>query len=502
MALFGLWKKRSEEEEFRQAVLNRDYRTAVRLGERLLVKHPDSPSILNAYADSLVNIGEKRKAVNVLTDFATRKVSQGYYDVAIPVLKKVLKIEPSNVKALNTLIQVYKRKELLYEAFKVLESAYKQLRSAGADTSKVKELFETFLQEQFHPLFYEKYAELLKQEGKKEDALTNYVLAANMYENLGNYKTALRAFLKAREIRQTEGLDRQIVETVSHMSEEEVKALIVKLIDQYQDDPEFLRYLVSTFKSADNLGTLKESAELATSAGAKGFLLALIAFELGKTEEGKRHLERLASVNGGMFKALSAIVAPKLAEPRKAPYPEVEVPPPPQPEEVPVAEPAQAEAEVELEPETIDSLFDELVGVAEEPEEPTDIHLEVKRIEEEGIKDISMAEAMLGLGNYEKAIENAEKALSTKQFVRASQLISSAYRLQGRFDKALSFLMRMAEDPRLDERQQATFKAEIAEVYEEMGNKRKALVWYREANRVLRDPDIREKIHRLEKSEY
>jgi hypothetical protein len=79
MALFGLWKKRSEEEEFRQAVLNRDYRTAVRLGERLLVKHPDSPSILNAYADSLVNIGEKRKAVNVLTDFATRKVSQGYY---------------------------------------------------------------------------------------------------------------------------------------------------------------------------------------------------------------------------------------------------------------------------------------------------------------------------------------------------------------------------------------------------------------------------------------
>jgi hypothetical protein len=45
---------------------------------------------------------------------------------------------------------------------------------------------------------------------------------------------------------------------------------------------------------------------------------------------------------------------------------------------------------------------------------------------------------------------------------------------------------------------EAKLKELIGEIYEEMGEKDRALLWYREANRVLDDPDIKEKIKKLE----
>jgi tetratricopeptide (TPR) repeat protein len=122
-------------------------------------------------------------------------------------------------------------------------------------------------------------------------------------------------------------------------------------------------------------------------------------------------------------------------------------------------------------------------------------------LKEDGTKYISMAEAMLGIGNYDKAIENAKEVLSSdKYFFKAAQLIANAYRLQGKFKDALFFLMDVINDPRLSQEQQARLKEVVGEIYEEMGEKDRALLWYKEADRVLNDPDIKEKINRLERA--
>jgi len=282
LGLVSLFKKRSEEEEFSRAVSNRDYLRVAEIGEKLIRKYPDSVSILNSYADALVKLGKKEKAVKELLNFAERKIKEEYYDIAIPLLKKVLKIDPVNVQALKLLIQAYRKKELFYEAFKVLEEAYEEFKKSGGKTEVLMSLFEKFLQEQFHPLFYERYADILVQDVKKEEAFTNYVLAGNMYANLGKFKAALRVFLKAREIRQTENVDRQIVEVLSHLSDSDVSALLLKLIEKYQDNPDFLKFVVSVFQSNQRLDFLKNIAKSVTSPKAKYFLLSLINFELGE----------------------------------------------------------------------------------------------------------------------------------------------------------------------------------------------------------------------------
>ena len=492
MGLVSLFKKRSEEEEFSRAVSNRDYLRVAEIGEKLIRKYPDSVSILNSYADALVKLGKKEKAVKELLNFAERKIKEEYYDIAIPLLKKVLKIDPVNVQALKLLIQAYRKKELFYEAFKVLEEAYEEFKKSGGKTEVLMSLFEKFLQEQFHPLFYERYADILVQDGKKEEAFTNYVLAGNMYANLGNFKAALRTFLKAREIRQTENVDRQIVEVLSHLSDSDVSALLLKLIEKYQDNPDFLKFVVSIFRDNQRLDFLKNVAKSVASPKAKYFLLSLVNFEQGEVEEGYEFLEKLKLLDSNMYRALFTTVSSK--------YPDLELHVSLSAEELP--EPDEI---LEVLEQAIDASFEDVaekyVRSSEEPRETENISSEIKMLKEDGTKYISMAEAMLGIGNYDKAIENAKEVLSSdKYFFKAAQLIANAYRLQGKFKDALFFLMDVINDPRLSQEQQARLKEVVGEIYEEMGEKDRALLWYREADRVLNDPDIKEKINRLERA--
>jgi tetratricopeptide (TPR) repeat protein len=492
LGLVSLFKKRSEEEEFSRAVSNRDYLRVAEIGEKLIRKYPDSVSILNSYADALVKLGKKEKAVKELLNFAERKIKEEYYDIAIPLLKKVLKIDPVNVQALKLLIQAYRKKELFYEAFKVLEEAYEEFKKSGGKTEVLMSLFEKFLQEQFHPLFYERYADILVQDGKKEEAFTNYVLAGNMYANLGNFKAALRTFLKAREIRQTENVDRQIVEVLSHLSDSDVSALLLKLIEKYQDNPDFLKFVVSIFRDNQRLDFLKNVAKSVASPKAKYFLLSLVNFEQGEVEEGYEFLEKLKLLDSNMYRALFTTVSSK--------YPDLELHVSLSAEELP--EPDEI---LEVLEQAIDASFEDVaekyVRSSEEPRETENISSEIKMLKEDGTKYISMAEAMLGIGNYDKAIENAKEVLSSdKYFFKAAQLIANAYRLQGKFKDALFFLMDVINDPRLSQEQQARLKEVVGEIYEEMGEKDRALLWYREADRVLNDPDIKEKINRLERA--
>ena len=59
--------------------------------------------------------------------------------------------------------------------------------------------------------------------------------------------------------------------------------------------------------------------------------------------------------------------------------------------------------------------------------------------------------------------------------------------------------MGILNDRELTEEQQANLKQALGEVYEAMGKKERALIWYREAYRILKDPDLKEKINKLEK---
>lgn len=488
MAIFDFFKKRrTDEEAFTHAIGTKDYVTAIKFGKRLLQRDVDSISIINSYSDALIKIGKKDEAVKTLLKFAEKKIREEYYDIAIIVLKKVLKIDPYNIKALRLLTSTYQRKKLFYEAFKLLDETYWQSKKAGLPASNVEDMLENFIKEQSHPLFYEKFADILKSEDKMEGAFKNYVLAGNLYANLHNYKLALIAFLKARKLKKFENLDRHIVDVVVNCDKE--SAVVLKLVVDNASNLDFLKYVVDTFKSVNKLDILQRIVKRVPIPKVKYFLQALIEFAQGEVENGLELMEKLKLLDRGAYDKLLSIVAVKYPEYTKL-----------------TIENMKSTGELP-EPEEVLDVLDQAIDLSDvsspsvEKEDRKNIEKEIRQIESDGIKYISTAEAMLGLGEFDKAIEDAKKALKyDKSFFKAAVLIATAFKLEGKFNEAINFIMDILDDRRLTEKDKAELKEALGENYEAMGKKERALIWYKEAYKVLKEEEIKDKIAELEKS--
>ncbi len=499
MRLFDFFNKKSDEDLFQEAIANQDYIEIVKLGEKLLSRYPNNLSILNPYVDALVKLGKKEKAVQILVNSGEREVKEEYYDIAIPLLKKALKIDPLNLKAIRLLTTAYKKKGLYYDAFKVLTESFKKYKEVGFNTEMIKELLENFIQEQYHPLFYEKYGDLLQEEGENEKALVNYILAANMFINLKNYNSALRALLKAEKIKKCENIDKELIEVLSHLSNTDphtITPLLLSLLITYKENFDFIRYAVEAFKEAGSLNFLRKIAQNLKAPKLKYVLLALIDFELGETEEWQEYLKKLYPIDRDMYDQVLITIRTK----QEKSMPEIHL--------------ETAKTEEILEPEqvleAIDQAFDldatvtEYVEKIETEERPDKISKELvalKELDKDGRRFTSAAEALLGLEKYDEAIEMAKKALNTNEAFKATALITEAFKKKGEHKAALLFLFDRLKAPNLTEEEKAKIKALIGEIHQKLGDKDKALIWYKEANKVLNDKEIEEKIKRITANE-
>ena len=495
MGLFDFFRKKSEEELFSEAVKDQDYMNVVKLGKTLLEKNPDQISVLNPYVDALVKLGKKDEAISTLISFAERKLEEEYHDVAIPMLKRVLKIDPLNLKAIKLLVNAYKRKELFYDAFNVLLEAFRKMEESGTNTATLRELLENFLKDAFHPVFYEKYGDVLVEKGDTENALVNFILAGNMYINLKNFQSALRSFLKARKIKPTEVIDRYLVETLSYLSTDDpkVKSLIFTLLQEHKNDFDFIKSTVSQFKDTGKLDFLKFVVEKIPIPKLKYALLALINYELGEVEEGQDYLNKLKLIDRNLYEKVVAYL--------KATKPEEEL-----------SFTLGAEEKEELpEPEQILEVLDQVLDInelandfikkesVEEP--PRKIKEEVLALKKnrDGKRLISAAEALLGIGNLQKAEEAAKEALSTECRLKAAVLLAEILKQENSERDAIAFLFDELKREDYSEEEKARLKVKLGEIYQGMGEKEKALSWFKEAQKVLNDQLLREKIEELEK---
>lgn len=494
MSFFGFLRKKSEEELFQNAVAKQDYIEIVKLGRELIKTSPYNLSILNPYVDALAKIGKKGEAIKLLTKFGERKIKEEYYDVAIPVLKKALKFDPLNTDTVRLLINAFQKKELFYDAFNTLIDTYYKYKEAGLSTQPVKELLEKFIQEQFHPIFYEKYGDLLLSEGEREKALINYVLAANTYSNLNNHRAALRSLLKAQKIKKTENIDRQIIEAAAHLRYKGIEPVILSLIDSYKNDIDFLKFTVEAFKRANNLPFLKELVRRLKNPKIKAILLALINYELGEVEEGQEYLERLRLLDKNAYERL--VIAIKAKHEMDLPaiqLESIEVEELPEPEQV--LEALDQTLDIDLETAEVISQFKE----QEKEVKPENISKEIETLKEieDGRRYISVAEAYLGLGKLNEVIETAKEALNSDEAFKAIVLTVEAYNQLGDYRKALSFLLDQLHNPKLKPEEKARLKVLLGDVNSLLGYKDKALLWYKDAHKVLNDPEIEEKIKEL-----
>ena len=490
LGLFDLFRKKSEEELFAEAVRERDYTTIERVGKSLLERDPDRISVLNPYVDALEKLGKKEEAASVLISFAERKLQEEYYDVVIPVLKRVLKIDPLNLRAVRLLVNAFKKKELYYEAFSVLLDTFRNVEKTS--TPAVIGMIEDFLKDVFHPVFYEKYGDVLLEKGREEDALTNYILAGNMYINLGNYKSAFKAFLKARKIKATEVLDNHLVETLSHLDDQKVDSVLVTLLQEHQNNLDFITFTVSQFRETQKLGYLKTVAERIHVPRLKYTLLALINYEQGEVEEGQEYLNKLRILDSNLYETVVA----RLRATRVG-------------VELPISIETRDSKELP-EPEQVLEVLEDALDLSdlvneylreEKQEDLQRLKQEVTSLKRhmDGSRLLSTAEALLGIGNLEKAEEAAREALDTEYRLKAAILLAEILRQRNRERDAISFLLEEIRNGGYSEEEKAKLKVKLGEIYQSAGDVERSLYWFRDAQQVLRDKNLQEKIAEIER---
>lgn len=480
------FRKKTEEELFQEAVKERNYLKIVSYGKELINKGDVNTSVINQYVDALVRIGNKKQAVNFLIDYGEEKLKNGYYSSAIAFLKKALKYDPYNIRAAKLLSNAYIKKNLYFEAFNVFLTLLKQFLREGRDTSKLREQIEHFIDKHSHPTFYKLYGELLEAYGDAEEAYKNYMMAGSMFASLSKYREAVDCYLKAREIKQNDIVDTKISEIAPKIADSTFRRKILKgLILSNQKNIDFVQSAVKEFINNKNVDDVNQVILSLKDPKLKWVVSALRDIEIGEIEETFETIENISKIDASLAERIRGKLFAK--HPEAINY--------------------EAEKPVSNIPSSQDILTSLFSVVDESEDEDADeelLHLtETKESEllnfsvsdseiaqtkgqlNGPIHEISMAEAMLGLGNYEKAIALAKECLEYPEVrFRAISLIASAYSFMGRHNDALNFLIDALKNYSLKPEEEKNIKETIAKIYEEIGDKPKAAFWYREAGSI------------------
>ncbi len=433
MGIFDFLRKKDTSELFNEAVNRNDYLNIVKYGRKLLSEQ-SSPFIVNSVADAYAKLNQKTEAARVLRQFGEEKLRDDYYKVAIALFSKALNLTPLDLSTAVDLSKAYEKQGLYWEAFSVLRDIFERYQKAGKDTSKIESIIERFVEKKPYPVFYEYLADMAVD---KQKAFEDYTIAANMYVNIKDLKSALRCFLKARKIEATKSVDTQIVNILANLPDSH--RILLPILKARKDDVDFIAYVVNVFLKKQKADVLLELSNSINQAGLKYVLLSLVASAENRVDDATSYIERLKLINGNLAAKLTGILISQHPEASSA-LSNLETKP---------------IEEALPEPTEVLSALDKAIDVSTEGAKFADELIDDKakqRINEElkgnteGLKYISLAEAMFGLGNYDKAIEDARRALKFKD-VRAKAVltIGESLKLKGEYKKAIDFLLNELE---------------------------------------------------------
>lgn len=84
-----------------------DYFKAIEEYKKILKIRPDDPDIVNLVGDTYRRLGEKEKAIKMFEKAVRVYADQAYYDNAVAVCKKILRMEPDRSEVLKILAELY-----------------------------------------------------------------------------------------------------------------------------------------------------------------------------------------------------------------------------------------------------------------------------------------------------------------------------------------------------------------------------------------------------------
>ena len=273
--------------------------------QAILKADPRDLTACNSLGDLYARFGKASEAIEQYLKLGELFRADGLAVKAIAVYKKIVKLAPTRIDALLACADLYEEQGLSGEA-KIQLAAVAEHYSKAGNTAKLLEVYQRLAQlDPTNHVLIAKLGDLLLREGKRELAAAQYELAAQAAGHAGETKRLLK---KAHELRpaspEVSGLTLAEASLRSGRHADAVEVL-AKITSTDPRNGEAWRLLGEAYshlgQAPEAIGALERAMDLGVPEARVGRPLATALVQAGRTEEGIRLCQRIAeeAVNQG-----------------------------------------------------------------------------------------------------------------------------------------------------------------------------------------------------------
>ncbi len=154
--------------------------------QRLLQLDPKDAKLRLEIGDAYRRWGQVDEAVDTYRKVAEQYMAEGFDARAVAVFKQILNLDPDRLEAYAPLAELYERMGLGAEAISALQTAADGYHRQGRKKEALEILRKMAHADPSNTTNRIKVADLLRQEGQAEDAMSEYRLAAEELERQGD----------------------------------------------------------------------------------------------------------------------------------------------------------------------------------------------------------------------------------------------------------------------------------------------------------------------------
>lgn len=237
--------------------------------EKLIQADPQDMRVRLRMAELFVKRKQTPEAIRIYQDVADNYTQGGFFLKAVTVYKNILRLNPSLLEVNRALAELYERMGLSTDAvhqYEILANSYEQKGMFEEELGVRKKTVELDAKNADHRI---RYAEVLQREGKQEEAIGQYAILAKQYEKEGG-------------------------------RQEDLMDLYEKVLPHHAEDVEMLRSLVHIYyekgETKDALRWLEKSKRIVLDQEDLLSLQAKIYGELNQLETARSHYQQLAEL--------------------------------------------------------------------------------------------------------------------------------------------------------------------------------------------------------------
>src|SRR5690242_17908209 len=149
--------------------------------QKIIKKDPKDLMTLNAIGDLYMRIGKNDDALSTFYTLAEKSVESGMVPRAIAVYKRITKLDPESLVALEKLGELYSMQGLMRDSRTHYLQAV-EIHQKRRDPEKARSVFERILMmDMDNPKLLKRMGDLYAETGKSSEALSTYVSAAERF---------------------------------------------------------------------------------------------------------------------------------------------------------------------------------------------------------------------------------------------------------------------------------------------------------------------------------